>query len=169
MNLCVKNGGKQGINASPACDVYCEQKDDDNHHVCKNVDQRALDGLDRPNPHTLAGLDNPNQQHIILREKALQSSTLGSYNDDDEFHGNSGGKYTQSFSIDEVLRKWVGEFGRAQIVHFTLTSLAWALEALHTLVTIFADKTPLGDALRMLIVLLLATYTCIVMLQITCI
>ncbi|MCO5614316.1 hypothetical protein L7F22_068594 [Adiantum nelumboides] len=133
-----KSGGKQGINASPSCDVYCEQKDDDNHqHVCKNVDQQALDGLDRPNPQTLAGLDKPNQQHIILREKALQS-----YNNDDEFHGDFGGKDTESVTIDEVLSKWVGEFGRAQIVHFTLTSLAWALEALHTLVTIFADNTP---------------------------
>ncbi|KAH7424998.1 hypothetical protein KP509_11G036300 [Ceratopteris richardii] len=53
-----------------------------------------------------------------------------------------GAQNAESMSIDELLSKWVGEFGRAQIIHFALTSLAWALEALHTLVPIFADKIP---------------------------
>ncbi|KAJ1394168.1 Sugar transporter, conserved site [Sesbania bispinosa] len=35
-----------------------------------------------------------------------------------------------------------GEFGRWQLRHFVLTSLAWALEAFHTMVMIFADRQP---------------------------
>ncbi|GLJ54603.1 hypothetical protein SUGI_1173020 [Cryptomeria japonica] len=45
-------------------------------------------------------------------------------------------------TIDEMLQKWTGEFGCWQMRHFVLTSLAWTLEALHTMVMIFADRQP---------------------------
>lgn len=49
---------------------------------------------------------------------------------------------TEKLSIDEMLQKHCGEFGRWQLKHFILTSLAWALEAFHTMVMIFADREP---------------------------
>ncbi|XP_038905783.1 organic cation/carnitine transporter 4-like [Benincasa hispida] len=45
-------------------------------------------------------------------------------------------------TVDEMLQKHCGEFGRWQLKHFVLTSLAWALEAFHTMVMIFADREP---------------------------
>lgn len=45
-------------------------------------------------------------------------------------------------TIDEMLRLHAGEFGRWQLKHFVLTSTAWALEAFHTMVMIFADRNP---------------------------
>ncbi|GAB2284618.1 Organic cation/carnitine transporter 4 [Dionaea muscipula] len=48
----------------------------------------------------------------------------------------------EKLGIDEMLQKYCGEFGRWQMRHFVLTSLAWALEALHTMVMIFADREP---------------------------
>lgn len=44
--------------------------------------------------------------------------------------------------IDEMLSKYCGEFGQWQLRHFVLTSMAWALEAFHTMVVIFADREP---------------------------
>lgn len=44
--------------------------------------------------------------------------------------------------IDEVLSQHAGEFGAWQLRHFVLTSTAWALEAVHTMVMIFADQEP---------------------------
>ncbi|KAJ4726173.1 Organic cation/carnitine transporter like [Melia azedarach] len=44
--------------------------------------------------------------------------------------------------IDDMLSKYCGEFGQWQLRHFVLTSLAWALEAFHTMVMIFADREP---------------------------
>ncbi|CAN6457926.1 unnamed protein product [Victoria cruziana] len=44
--------------------------------------------------------------------------------------------------IDAVLQKYSGEFGVWQLRHFVLTCVAWALEALHTMVMIFADREP---------------------------
>ncbi|RLM74884.1 organic cation/carnitine transporter 4 [Panicum miliaceum] len=44
--------------------------------------------------------------------------------------------------IDEALSAHAGEFGRWQLRHFALVSAAWALEALHTMVIIFADREP---------------------------
>lgn len=41
-----------------------------------------------------------------------------------------------------MLEKYCGEFGKWQLKHFILTSLAWALEAFHTMVMIFADREP---------------------------
>eukprot|EP00253_Pinus_taeda_P018340 PITA_18340 len=45
-------------------------------------------------------------------------------------------------SMDDMLQTWTGEFGRWQLRHFVLSSLAWTLEALHTMVMIFADHQP---------------------------
>ncbi|KAL2331532.1 hypothetical protein Fmac_019113 [Flemingia macrophylla] len=49
---------------------------------------------------------------------------------------------TENLCIDDMLIKHCGEFGRWQLKHFVLTSLAWALEAFHTMVMIFADREP---------------------------
>ncbi|KAI3928264.1 hypothetical protein MKW98_023865 [Papaver atlanticum] len=47
-----------------------------------------------------------------------------------------------NMGIDEMLQRYCGEFGSWQLKHFILTSLAWALEAFHTMVMIFADREP---------------------------
>ncbi|BAT89878.1 hypothetical protein VIGAN_06099600 [Vigna angularis var. angularis] len=52
------------------------------------------------------------------------------------------GASLEKLCIDEILQKYCGEFGRWQLRHFVLTSLAWALEAFHTMVMIFADREP---------------------------
>ncbi|KAM7504103.1 hypothetical protein LguiB_003007 [Lonicera macranthoides] len=49
---------------------------------------------------------------------------------------------SEKLCIDDMLRKYCGEFGYWQLRHFVLTSLAWALEAFHTMVMIFADREP---------------------------
>ncbi|XP_057740952.1 organic cation/carnitine transporter 4-like [Arachis stenosperma] len=49
---------------------------------------------------------------------------------------------TKKLCMDEMLRKYCGEFGKWQLKHFIFTSLAWALEACHTMVMIFADREP---------------------------
>lgn len=48
----------------------------------------------------------------------------------------------QKLSIDQLLQAWVGEFGRAQLLHFTLVSLEWCLQSLLTFVMVFSDHTP---------------------------
>ncbi|PRQ50361.1 putative major facilitator, sugar transporter, major facilitator superfamily [Rosa chinensis] len=48
----------------------------------------------------------------------------------------------EKLCIDDMLQKYCGEFGPWQVWHFVLTSLAWALEAFHTMVMIFADREP---------------------------
>ncbi|KMZ66728.1 Organic cation/carnitine transporter 4 [Zostera marina] len=48
----------------------------------------------------------------------------------------------ERIGIDEILTVYTGEFGKWQKIHFVLTSLAWALEALHTMVMIFTDQEP---------------------------
>ncbi|KAF0892466.1 hypothetical protein E2562_016774 [Oryza meyeriana var. granulata] len=45
-------------------------------------------------------------------------------------------------SIDDALVWHAGEFGRWHLRHFVLVSSAWLLEALHTMVIIFADREP---------------------------
>ncbi|XP_078437080.1 organic cation/carnitine transporter 4-like [Wolffia australiana] len=65
-----------------------------------------------------------------------------------ESHGRMG--------VDEALQEHAGEFGQWQMRHFVLTSMAWALEAFHTMVMIFAERKPdwrclsetAGDACR---------------------
>ncbi|XP_027170819.1 organic cation/carnitine transporter 4 [Coffea eugenioides] len=55
-----------------------------------------------------------------------------------------GGDYRkhEKLCIDDMLQKYCGEFGFWQLRHFILASLAWALEAFHTMVMIFADREP---------------------------
>lgn len=48
----------------------------------------------------------------------------------------------ESLSVDDMLVKWVGEFGLAQLLHFIAVSFAWTLEGLHTFVMVFADHQP---------------------------
>ncbi|KAK1304316.1 Organic cation/carnitine transporter 4 [Acorus calamus] len=48
----------------------------------------------------------------------------------------------EGIGIDEMLERYAGEFGPWQLRHFVLTSLAWLLEAFHTMVMIFADRQP---------------------------
>ncbi|XP_057968237.1 organic cation/carnitine transporter 4 [Malania oleifera] len=48
----------------------------------------------------------------------------------------------QRLTIDDMLHRHCGEFGSWQLRHFVLTSFAWALEAFHTMVVIFADREP---------------------------
>ncbi|XP_021836364.2 organic cation/carnitine transporter 4 isoform X1 [Spinacia oleracea] len=57
-------------------------------------------------------------------------------------HANDKSNGSEKLTIDEMLQKYCGEFGRWQLRHFVLTSLAWALEAFHTMVMIFADREP---------------------------
>ncbi|EHA8589188.1 putative organic cation/carnitine transporter 4 [Cocos nucifera] len=52
------------------------------------------------------------------------------------------GEGEERMGIDEMLRRHAGEFGRWQLRHFVLSSTAWALEAFHTMVMIFADREP---------------------------
>lgn len=53
-----------------------------------------------------------------------------------------GAATSRRVSIDEALTQHAGEFGRWQLRHFVLVTAAWALEALHTMVIIFADREP---------------------------
>ncbi|XP_020591827.1 organic cation/carnitine transporter 4-like isoform X2 [Phalaenopsis equestris] len=50
--------------------------------------------------------------------------------------------------IDEALAKYAGEFGPWQARQFFLVSLAWLLDAFHTMVTIFADRVPAWRCVR---------------------
>ncbi|GMJ05159.1 organic cation/carnitine transporter4 [Hibiscus trionum] len=52
------------------------------------------------------------------------------------------GSEPKKLCIDDMLQTYCGEFGHWQLKHFVLTSLAWALEAFHTMVMIFADREP---------------------------
>ncbi|EAZ32093.1 hypothetical protein OsJ_16284 [Oryza sativa Japonica Group] len=56
--------------------------------------------------------------------------------------GGGGGEVKRRVSIDDALAWHAGEFGRWQLRHFVLVSSAWLLEALHTMVIIFADREP---------------------------
>uniref|UniRef100_A0ACD5UW13 Uncharacterized protein n=1 Tax=Avena sativa TaxID=4498 RepID=A0ACD5UW13_AVESA len=56
--------------------------------------------------------------------------------------GGGDGAASRRVSIDDALARHAGEFGRWQLRHFVLVSAAWALEALHTMVIIFADREP---------------------------
>uniref|UniRef100_A0A0E0KVM8 H(+)/Pi cotransporter n=1 Tax=Oryza punctata TaxID=4537 RepID=A0A0E0KVM8_ORYPU len=54
--------------------------------------------------------------------------------------GGGDGEARRRVSIDDALAWHAGEFGRWQLRHFVLVSSAWLLEALHTMVIIFADR-----------------------------
>lgn len=56
--------------------------------------------------------------------------------------GKKEAEVEERLCIDEMLHRYCGEFGRWQMKHFVLTCLAWALEAFHTMVMIFADQEP---------------------------
>jgi OCT family organic cation transporter-like MFS transporter 4/5 len=56
--------------------------------------------------------------------------------------GNNNSSSSKRLCIDDALTMHAGEFGRWQLRHFVLVSAAWALEALHTMVIIFADREP---------------------------
>ncbi|PIA50843.1 hypothetical protein AQUCO_01200251v1 [Aquilegia coerulea] len=53
-----------------------------------------------------------------------------------------GHQQDEKIVIDEMLTRYCGEFGSWQFKHFVLTCSAWALEAFHTMVMIFADHEP---------------------------
>ncbi|KAK1304317.1 Organic cation/carnitine transporter 4 [Acorus calamus] len=55
---------------------------------------------------------------------------------------SDGGEREEGIGIDEMLERHAGEFGPWQLWHFVLTSLAWLIEAFHTMVMIFADRQP---------------------------
>jgi hypothetical protein len=48
----------------------------------------------------------------------------------------------EKLSVDDLLQKWVGECGRAQLWHFVLVSLAWTIHGLQTFAMVFADRQP---------------------------
>ncbi|XP_020161711.1 organic cation/carnitine transporter 4-like [Aegilops tauschii subsp. strangulata] len=48
----------------------------------------------------------------------------------------------ERLSIDDALALHAGEFGRWQLRHFLLVTAAWILEAMHTMVMVFADREP---------------------------
>lgn len=52
------------------------------------------------------------------------------------------GCYEEGMGVDEMLQRFAGEFGPWQLRQFLLTSIAWALNALHTMVVIFAEREP---------------------------
>lgn len=56
--------------------------------------------------------------------------------------GGGGGWVMEKLSVDEMLQKWVGEMGRAQLWHFTVVSFAWTIHGLQNFVMIFADRDP---------------------------
>jgi OCT family organic cation transporter-like MFS transporter 4/5 len=55
---------------------------------------------------------------------------------------DGGGVASRRLSIDDALTQHAGEFGQWQLRHFVLVSMAWALQALHSMVIIFADREP---------------------------
>ncbi|KAJ0733784.1 putative major facilitator, sugar transporter, major facilitator superfamily [Helianthus annuus] len=48
----------------------------------------------------------------------------------------------EMLTVDQMLIKYCGEFGFWQFKHFVLTCMAWTLDAIHTMVMIFADREP---------------------------
>ncbi|KAI3753857.1 hypothetical protein L2E82_25921 [Cichorium intybus] len=58
----------------------------------------------------------------------------------DETLGDDNELPLQRLSVDQMLAKYCGEFGFWQFKHFVLTCMAWALQAFHTMVMIFADR-----------------------------
>ncbi|KAH9309502.1 hypothetical protein KI387_037413, partial [Taxus chinensis] len=48
----------------------------------------------------------------------------------------------EKLSVDQILEKYVGSFGTAQLVHVVVVSLAWVFDSMLTLVAVFADAQP---------------------------
>ncbi|XP_044968056.1 organic cation/carnitine transporter 4-like [Hordeum vulgare subsp. vulgare] len=55
---------------------------------------------------------------------------------------SSGSGAGDRLSIDDALAQHAGQFGRWQLRHFLMVTAAWTLEAMHTMVMIFADREP---------------------------
>ncbi|PKA53542.1 Organic cation/carnitine transporter 4 [Apostasia shenzhenica] len=56
---------------------------------------------------------------------------------------NSDGE-EEGIGVDEMLERFAGEFGPWQLRQFLLTSIAWALNSIHTMAVVFADREPAG-------------------------
>ncbi|KAK6157145.1 hypothetical protein DH2020_011393 [Rehmannia glutinosa] len=79
-----------------------------------------------------------NPESLVPYEPDLRSPLLGP----DAAEASPKPEPVRRLCIDDMLTKYCGEFGRWQLRHFVLTSMAWALEAFHTMVVIFADREP---------------------------
>ncbi|KAG8386220.1 hypothetical protein BUALT_Bualt03G0126300 [Buddleja alternifolia] len=77
----------------------------------------------------------PRTESLAPSEPDLRSPLL-------EPEAGAATKPVERLCIDDMLKKYCGEFGWWQLRHFVLTSMAWALEAFHTMVVIFADREP---------------------------
>ncbi|KAE9588624.1 hypothetical protein Lalb_Chr22g0357301 [Lupinus albus] len=75
-------------------------------------------------------------ENVCINDVAA-SLTSGS---GDKGHGHSPPQ--EKMCMDDMLQKYCGEFGRWQLRQFILVSLAWTLEAFHSMVMIFADHEP---------------------------
>ncbi|OAE21923.1 hypothetical protein AXG93_242s1040 [Marchantia polymorpha subsp. ruderalis] len=86
-------------------------------------------------------MDSDNAGNGLLSSSSSRS--CGSERDcgsDDGYSSNIQSK--EYLFVDDILERYVGEFGRAQFWHFVMVSLAWTLEGLITMATIFADRVP---------------------------
>ncbi|KAH0455594.1 hypothetical protein IEQ34_015626 [Dendrobium chrysotoxum] len=72
----------------------------------------------------------------------MEAAGAGNEKAEDPRAGLLNGGREERLGIDEVLAKYAGEFGPWQARQFALVSLAWLLDAFHTMVTIFADREP---------------------------
>ncbi|CAL0323555.1 unnamed protein product [Lupinus luteus] len=79
----------------------------------------------------------PSPPENVFIDDAAASLPSGS---GDRGHGHSPPQ--EKLCMDDMLVKYCGEFGRWQQRQFILVSLAWILEASHSMVMIFADHEP---------------------------
>ncbi|PIN11849.1 Synaptic vesicle transporter SVOP and related transporters (major facilitator superfamily) [Handroanthus impetiginosus] len=79
--------------------------------------------------------NTPLPESLVPYEPDLRSPLLGQ-------EAGASPEPVERLCIDDMLKKYCGEFGWWQLRHFVLTSMAWALEAFHTMVVIFADREP---------------------------
>lgn len=54
----------------------------------------------------------------------------------------------KKFSIDEIIEKYVGGFGRTQLLQVAIVALGVAFDAQHTFVTILIDAQPSWQSLN---------------------
>ncbi|MED6167494.1 Organic cation/carnitine transporter 4 [Stylosanthes scabra] len=59
-----------------------------------------------------------------------------------EEKNNEAAVVVEKLSIDEMIQKYCGEFGKWQLKHFVLANLAWTFYAFHIMVMPFADRIP---------------------------
>ena len=48
----------------------------------------------------------------------------------------------EKLCVDEILEKYVGGFGKTQLVHVLIVSLGWVFDAMHILIAVFSDAQP---------------------------